>query len=92
MDREQTEASLIEKARSDAAFRRRLIDDPTGTISSELRMTVPSRLKIKVLEETDATLDRAPQLAVGPGSGGWSRIPPQLRNSMAIRDCGDCGG
>jgi len=56
MDRKQTEARLIEKAQGDEVFRRRLIDDPAGAISSELGMAIPPRLKLTVIEETNTNL------------------------------------
>src|SRR5262249_5389002 len=41
---------------ADAEFRQRLIDNPGAAISSELGITLPSRLKLQVLEETDTNL------------------------------------
>src|SRR6516165_9855794 len=56
MDRKQIETRLIERAQSDESFRQRLVSDPAATISSELGITLPSRLKLQVLEETDTNL------------------------------------
>ena len=56
MDRKQAEVLLVEKAQRDEFFRQRLIDDPAGTIASELGVTIPARVKLNVLEETDTNL------------------------------------
>ena len=42
---------LIDKATTDKAFRERLIADPKGTISDELKVTIPDALDVEVLED-----------------------------------------
>jgi hypothetical protein len=50
--RQQLQARLLEKAWKDAAFRRALTADPTGTLGRELGMTVPAGVRLTVLEES----------------------------------------
>jgi hypothetical protein len=50
--RRTVEARLLDKAWKDAAFRRALVEDPTGTLERELGRTVPAEVTLTVLEET----------------------------------------
>jgi hypothetical protein len=52
-ERRQTlEAGLVDKAVKDAAFRRALTADPTGTLERELGVPLPAGFRLTVLEET----------------------------------------
>ncbi|GGK05359.1 hypothetical protein GCM10010123_39020 [Pilimelia anulata] len=42
---------VVEKAQSDAAFRNKLISNPKATVESELGITIPADLTVKVVEE-----------------------------------------
>ncbi|GAA2529196.1 NHLP leader peptide family RiPP precursor [Pilimelia columellifera] len=42
---------VVEKARSDASFRSQLIANPKAAIESELGITIPTDLNVKVVEE-----------------------------------------
>jgi hypothetical protein len=50
--RQQLQARLLDKAWKDAAFRRALTADPSGTLERELGMTVPAGVRLTVVEET----------------------------------------
>ena len=49
--RQAAEARIIEKAYKDDAFRKRLVDDPNGTVAKELGVQIPANLKVKVVPE-----------------------------------------
>ena len=51
MNRHEIETQLIEKASTDPAFRRRLLDDPKTAIAEMLGTPLPPGMKITVLEE-----------------------------------------
>jgi hypothetical protein len=54
--RHKIETKLIEKAMQDASFRERLVQDPRGTISSELGIQIPAEIEVKVVQETPEVL------------------------------------
>lgn len=56
MDRRQAEALLVEKARTDQAFRRALLANPTATIAREFNIDFPTGVTMRVLEETPTEL------------------------------------
>ena len=51
MNRHKIEKQLIEKANSDPAFRRRLLDDPKAALADFLGIPLPPGMSITVLEE-----------------------------------------
>ena len=46
------EARVIDRTRKDEAFRRALIEDPTGALERELQVKVPEGVSLSVLEES----------------------------------------
>ena len=51
MLRHEVEAKLREMASKDPEFRKKLIADPAGTITSTLGIELPKTLKLRVIEE-----------------------------------------
>ena len=47
----QLREQIIEKAILDSGFRSRLVEDPTGTVTKELGVTLPDGFQLKVLED-----------------------------------------
>ena len=71
--RQAAEARIIEKAYKDDAFRKRLVDDPNGTVAKELGVQIPANLKVKVVEESADTIVLViPKKADAPPSGKLS--------------------
>ena len=66
--RREIEAGLIERAAKDEAFRRALVDDPTGTLERELGVEVPAGVTFTVVEESPT--HRYLVLPHRPPSGG----------------------
>ncbi|MBI4861190.1 MAG: NHLP leader peptide family natural product precursor [Candidatus Riflebacteria bacterium] len=61
MTSEEFERELIKRAMADESFRRKLMDDPTGTISAELSRLRPGSkladgLVVKTIEEKPGTM------------------------------------
>ncbi len=56
---EEMRTHLTRKAAEDAEFRQRLIDDPKGTLNSELGITIPESMEIKVHESDLQTVHLA---------------------------------
>jgi hypothetical protein len=52
MNRHEIESQLIEKAGTDPAFRRHLLDDPKAAVADLLGVALPPGMTITVLEET----------------------------------------
>jgi hypothetical protein len=66
--RRELEAELIGRASKDEAFRRALVDDPTGTLERELGVQVPEGVTLTVVEETPTS--RYVVLPHRPAGGG----------------------
>ena len=66
---DEMRTQIVDKAEADAGFRAQLIQDPKATIGTELGVTIPESLAIKVHEETGETvhlvLPPASQLSEG---------------------------
>ena len=86
-NRHEVEDRLMSRAANDPAFRRQLIDDPQGAIRDELGVSLPSEVKITVLQETSdqlylvlpQTVEAAPsgelsdaELGAVAGGADWS--------------------
>jgi hypothetical protein len=54
--RADVERRLIEKSIEDESFRRRLIEDPKGTVERELRTRLPEEVRVVTVEETADTI------------------------------------
>jgi Nitrile hydratase, alpha chain len=50
--RREPAAGLLERAAKDDAFRRALVEDPSGTLERELGVRLPAGVRLTVLEET----------------------------------------
>jgi hypothetical protein len=50
------ERRLIEKSLEDDSFRRRLIEDPKGTVEQELGTRLPEEVRVVTVEETQDTI------------------------------------
>ena len=69
--RREVEQRLIQKSQEDQAFRSSLLDDPKAAIEREVGATLPTGLRIQVLEETSNTVYLVlPQATSQAGSGG----------------------
>lgn len=51
MNRTEIEQQLTERAQRDPSFRQRLLRDPRGTLAGEFSITIPSSIRLQVLEE-----------------------------------------
>ena len=49
---EEVRRTLIERSARDENFRRRLLDDPKGTVEQEFGTRLPEGIEIRVVEET----------------------------------------
>ena len=56
LSRRDAEQQLVESALRDPNFRRLLSNDPKAAIRDELGIAIPSKMDVKVLEETSNTL------------------------------------
>lgn len=56
---EEMRAQLTRKAAEDPEFRQQLINDPKGALSSELGITIPDSMEIKVHESSLQTVHLA---------------------------------
>src|SRR5215213_3713362 len=54
--RAEMERRLIEKSLQDESFRRRLIEDPKGTVEQELGTRLPEEVQVVTVEETQDTI------------------------------------
>jgi hypothetical protein len=54
--RKEAEAWLVDKAETDAAFRRALLAKPTETIARELGIAFPAGVKVRVVQESEREL------------------------------------
>ena len=54
--RAEMESRLIEKSLQDEAFRRRLKEDPKGTVEQELGTRLPEGVRVVTVEETQDTI------------------------------------
>ena len=54
--RAEMERRLIEKSIEDEDFRRRLIEDPKGTVEEELGTRLPEEVRVVTVEETQDTI------------------------------------
>jgi hypothetical protein len=54
--RAEVERRLIEKSLQDEAFRRRLVEDPKGTVEQELGRRLPEGVRVEAVEETQDTI------------------------------------
>ncbi|MCY4542344.1 MAG: NHLP leader peptide family RiPP precursor [Rhodobacteraceae bacterium] len=77
----QMRAELLKRAAMDMEFRSRLLDDPRRTLESEMGVTVPEGLDVRVHEEDSETahlvLPRSSRLSDSEAasvSGGVYRI------------------
>jgi hypothetical protein len=54
--RAEVERRLIEKSLQDEDFRRRLMEDPKGTVEEELGTRLPEEVRVVAVEETADTI------------------------------------
>ncbi|HEX5848912.1 MAG TPA: NHLP leader peptide family RiPP precursor [Rubrobacter sp.] len=54
--RAEVERRLIEKSLQDESFRRRLVEDPKGTVEQELGRRLPEGVRVEAVEETQDTI------------------------------------
>jgi hypothetical protein len=52
----EVERRLIEKSLQDESFRRRLMEDPKGTVEQELGRQLPEGVRVEAVEETADTI------------------------------------
>lgn len=50
------ERKLIQRSLEDEEFRRRLLDDPKGTVEQEIGTRLPQEIKVRVVEESTDTI------------------------------------
>jgi Nitrile hydratase, alpha chain len=74
--RQAMEAELAGRAGRDAAFRRALAADPTGTLERELGVRLPEGVSLTVLEETPTS--RYLVLPPRPAGGGGELSDEEL--------------
>jgi hypothetical protein len=95
--RRDIEAELIARAAKDAAFRRALLADPTGTLERELGVPLAADFSLTVLEETPTT--RYLVLPPAPTGGGGALSDAELGSVAGGDDppswsylysCGSC--
>ena len=99
--RHEVEDRLMSRAANDPAFRRQLIDDPQGAIRDELGVSLPSEVKITVLQETPdqlylvlpQTVEAAPsgelsdaELGAVAGGADWTSGPNTSTQYMVTAD------
>ena len=94
--RREAEARIVDRAGQDPEFRRRLLATPQATIEAALGVTLPSGIRLTVLEETDRQLYLVlPAPAAGDGeltdselaavSGGAAASGEKAFGSLAAR-------
>jgi hypothetical protein len=54
--RAEIERRLLQRSLQDDAFRRRLLDDPKGTLEQELGARLPEGVRVRAVEETADTI------------------------------------
>jgi Nitrile hydratase, alpha chain len=56
ISRAEFERGLIQRSMQDETFRRRLLDDPKGTLERELGSALPEGVEVRVVEESADTI------------------------------------
>jgi hypothetical protein len=54
--RAEVERTLVQRSLEDEEFRRRLLDDPKGTLEQELGSSLPQGFDVRVVEESADTI------------------------------------
>ena len=54
--REEMERRIVRRSMEDESFRRRLLDDPNGTLERELGRGLPEGVEVRAVEETADTV------------------------------------
>jgi hypothetical protein len=68
--RAEVERRIIEKSLADQDFRRRLLDEPKGTIEQELGSRLPEGVEVRAVEESADTIYLVLPSASPVGEGG----------------------
>jgi Nitrile hydratase, alpha chain len=97
--RQEMERTLVQRSLEDEDFRRRLLEDPKGTLEEELGTRLPEEVRVVAVEETSDTI-----YLVLPGTpmagGGGGELSDKDLESVAgggtwgadtcQSTCGDC--
>jgi hypothetical protein len=70
LSRAEFERTLVRRSLEDDSFRRRLLDDPKGTVERELGTRLPEDVEVRVVEESAQTVYVVLPSASAVGEGG----------------------
>ena len=70
--RAEMERKLLQRSMEDEDFRRRLLDDPKGTVEQELGRRLPEGVEVRVVEESTDTIYLVLPSASAVGEGDLS--------------------
>ncbi len=68
--RAEVERTLVRRSVEDEGFRRRLLEDPKGTVERELGSRLPEGVEVRAVEETADTVFLVIPPAAQAGEGG----------------------